>query len=336
MPEAGRQPENYEIFSMVDIREVPTYLPPDIWGALDEIAGRAIDKLNKKYGGYETRVQIIKDSVFGGFELPKGALEMGTKDERLKMHSAVVQQNLVHHLFRATTPPPGLTAEEKSAHEKYAKTWFQIIRIMEAYCDPKEAGGTINLRPFWNGVKAELAVVRALKQEHGRMYLDKSKFHPNGKYFDPAGFRVIVPDYTQDIDAISPGDTQIIWDVRYGIDLIAIPPIKDCALLVDVKGRNNVDKVQVEPMSREEPFHRLPISLKELLSQETGLDYVPVRHATIFVPTAALSFNDLRNLPDSNFSALIADFGKLTSAGVNNMIGAVNQVLGIDINPKRQ
>lgn len=156
----------------------------------------------------------IWETLFCPLPLPENMLRFGAETEQQKEMSARIQQNQVHVLHHATTEQ---TSDRYLLHE------YDYARKLQLLCET-DFGKSYNLLRFWNGVKSQLAVIHAL--------------------LDSDQYRVFIPDYAQDRAKTPERDNEVLqWDVRSGVDLIALSKDGTTALLIDAKGRKNNQEV---------------------------------------------------------------------------------------------
>jgi hypothetical protein len=126
----------------------------------------------------------------------------------------------------------------------------------------------VHLRTFLNGIKSELATIRAFKRDG----------------FD---YKVYLPDYTQNRKTVKPHQNEVLqWDVNSGVDLVAISKIFNEVLLVDITGSKDLSAPKKPEMSA--PFKKTDIdnltpTLRQLVRQHEGKVIVKTK---FHIPTA--------------------------------------------------
>ncbi len=280
MPEIGEAPQAQEL-----ITEIPAPIAfnvltdtfknyehhaanmPVIVDAVTEIAKNA-DKyaalLKKKHPDVpEEDIETVIDVTFGPMRMAPNAPEVqnGNKEELYKYieTSARIQHAYSHMILEASRP---------DGDKAFAESVFGRVAFMD-YLSKSPLGESRGYRQFWNGVKTEVAVIKALTKQ---------------------GYRVTIPDYDQsDYDEqgnlIPQAEKQVFqWDIKCGIDMIAE---KDgTVLFVDAKGQNKTK----EGMDRVIPDitwkipSRIPSTLQTDYSPQLKGNWV--KQMTIILPTS--------------------------------------------------
>jgi hypothetical protein len=116
-------------------------------------------------------------------------------------------------------------------------------------------GQQINLNRMLSGIRSQASIIQALIDE---------------------GFEVVLPNYITQQNGYSQVED---WDVRRGIDFLAIPPEANALFLLNAKGTNNALQVEVINQTR---LENLPNNI---------LTYLPsgakVARAEIRIPSNA-------------------------------------------------
>jgi hypothetical protein len=252
-------------------------------------------------------VEKIRDTVFPVFYGPlllseKTHLE-GTKGfeqgEKLKQNetSARIQHALTHSMLHATS---------EEASDKYLVNMYDHARRMQLLCE-SNFGRQYNFGLFWSGVKSELAVINALQD--------------SGKY------RVLIPDYSQDPSTTPPEENEVLqWDVLSGTDIIAISNDGSEAILIDVKGRKNVEVNGMLQENTDVSVMPLPLDRTKVnpLIQKT-LDSFGVKTVTkkrITIPTGKqyLGTPSLPAIPSEDYKSTLKEFFSLKPHLANDII----------------
>lgn len=203
------------------------------------------------------RLNLLFSTYFGPFMLEPPTHMSIAETAQQKELSARIQHQLCHSFLFASS--------SKSSPE-YAQNMFDLAKKLQWLSVQSELGISNKLGAFWNGIRAETALIHAL--------LD----------YD---FRVAIPDYTK---FGSTQDNEVLrWDVESGIDLIALSDETQTAFLIDAKGRyksqiigiNDHITVDQYPLTPEE-ITKLPPSLKRALGNS-----VHIRRAKITLPTSS-------------------------------------------------
>lgn len=246
-------------------------------------------------GMSEETIDTICGLFFGPIMLPENMHRFGAENEAQKEMSARIQQNLVHVLFRATT---------EQASDRYLLHEYDYARTLQLLCE-SDFGKSYNLLRFWNGVKSQLAVIHAL--------LDSNQY------------KVLIPNYAQDKTKTPERDNEILqWDVRSGVDLIALSKDGTTALLIDAKGRKNNPEV---PGDNEDTFgERQDVSidyrvltgseiekLNSCVRRSIPKGVIEIARARIVIPTAAgyLGSFGLPAYPPDGYRQALKDFTSL-------------------------
>jgi len=253
-------------------------------------------ELKRKFPGIpEEVIESVVDVTFGPIRLPEGSssTEVNPEAYRFLETSAKMQHAYAHHVVAAGRP---------DADPEYAKALFPRVAIID-YLARRPALRERELSQFWNGVKAEAAVIKALEK---------------------AGFNVELPDYTQAEYDSSGNDVpdakrQVLqWDVLSGIDMVATKEEK--VLFVDAKGRLNLPNGRTREDTEVfiERAKRFPADLSRRFMKQVRNGNV--RHATIVVPT---HYNYLSGISSTDFDfpdkrVVMRDFAR--SAGEDDII----------------
>ncbi|MDP3888434.1 MAG: hypothetical protein Q8Q24_00165 [bacterium] len=171
-------------------------------------------QIEHQYPDYPTeRTEVMLDLIYGFTRLKPNTLEaQRIYDDYEKEVSARIQHNLVHQIYCASQP---------GADERYVRAIWNITHNISRLAEKMEQVKVSNFSKLWCGVKNELAIIRALKSAH---------------------YRVFLPDYAQDV--IEDKDDEVLQlDIRNGIDMIVVSPDGRYIFLVDAKGKAGVDGV---------------------------------------------------------------------------------------------
>lgn len=245
------------------------------------------------------RIRSMFMPYFGPFLLREETHILGAEKSEQKELSARIQHSFVELVYNAT---------QQSTSERFTINMYDYVRKMQSLCELSDLGRNYNLLRFWNGVKAELAIVRALRKD---------------KAFD-----IILPDYMQDPAKTNIFDNEVLqWDVNSGVDLIAIPKNDPSqAILIDVKGRKRKDIDEsfeeipdeidtVEVIQRNLTDHER-MTLNSCLRGALDANGIKkVSRVKITIPTAGGFLGTVSNLPqiplDGNYKGTLEQFTSL-------------------------
>jgi hypothetical protein len=209
------------------------------------------------------------------------------------IESARLQQQLVHMIYAGSL---------EGTHDGYSETIYNMVKCFETAAtvtenDPRNRESWGQFGNWWNGVKAELAVVKLFK---------------SGDYPE----KVIVPDYTG-------GGNQVrLWDVQGKVDLVVLLDALRTSLAVDVK---SVHPSQRRPIA----FH--PVLNRQLLTLDRSLQATllgdggyRVLHGEIPIPAGTVSgLADAQGA--SNKRQALANFGHLQPQDERFILTAIDR-----------
>lgn len=225
----------------------------------------------------EERVELILDWLFNGFRLNKHTLtKKGGENlsDWEKEFSARTQQGMVHGIFYTST---------QEAAEEYISTMYHVVRATVSQISRIDKHETTLLRSYWNGIKHQLAAVRALSNY---------------------GYRVFLPNYSQDPVITEEEDNAVLQlDVRNGIDLIALSP-EGYIILVDVTGRQPMEEAVHSSLSFKRVVidqYRNPLvrqAVKDIATKGNVGNLLDVYRTILYLPSEGRSFksNELMSL----------------------------------------
>jgi len=215
----------------------------------------------------EEVLESVVDITFGPARLPEVDMPEDLTEEpteemyRFLETSAKMQHAYTHHI---------ISAGRQGADPAYAQALFPRVAIMD-YLVRRPAMKERSLGRFWNGVKAEIAVIRALEK---------------------AGYDAIeLPNYTQseydNSGNLVPVERRQVrqWDVKCGIDMVARKDGK--VLFVDAKGRLSLPngKMRTDAQTFVSAQTKFPPDLSRRFMREVRNG--DTKHATIVIPTHA-------------------------------------------------
>jgi hypothetical protein len=217
-------------------------------------------------------INLMGQVLFGPIALsPEQYRKNEVEDEGLKLEGARVQHHLTHSFFYAGTD---------ASSPQYSLKTQQLAEAFQKL-SKGPLGDRMGLMRFWNGMRAELATV---------------------KVFSDAGYRVFLPDYTQNpLTTPQEQNETLQWDVRKGTDMIAVSDIS--TFLIDAKGRylaNGIEDRYMEEKENAEVFQtEVPKQQAQNLPSALG-DFIgqfPNRHISrlkILIPTGDRYLSHLR------------------------------------------
>lgn len=247
------------------------------------------------------KIHTVYIPYFGSLLLDERTHLQGAETKEQKELSARIQHTFADHIYTATEDPTS---------DLFTINIYDLVRETQSMSELSDFGQNYNLLSFWNGVKAEIAVIRALRKDQA--------------------FTVILPDFLQDPTRTNPFDNQVLqWDVNSGIDLIAIPRDRPShAILVDVKGRKRNESSE---NSQERPDEKDTVVISQYELDEhkrktlnscvrktlDANNITTVSRARVEIPTAGGFLGTVSNLPhspsDGNYKGALEHFTSLRS-----------------------
>lgn len=229
MEEVSQEPLTYPA---VRKNPQPYQFPPETMARvefphLQQAIERVRDRQKAQNPGQAQLIEQTYRLFYNFFLIPEGNGVAESTDQ--KRFSACVAHNLVHNAFYASAMP--------SVDDRFVAGVAQTLETTERLI---QLTSRLPQRTFWSGIKAELAVVKALKRQ---------------------GFQVYLPDYSSSSNGGGESDEVTQLDIKNGVDLIAVK--NGSAYLIDVKSLSNVDAVCVQP-KRESMEHSVVKTLKDL------------------------------------------------------------------------
>lgn len=230
------------------------------WAEMQKKVGSYVAEVKKENPDIpESEVEMVADLLFGPFRLDQKAIGGGKSEEERRI-SASIQHNIVHAV---------LDTQRSEASDDYVRSVYSTVSFLDRL-SRSEVGKDSGLYTFYSGIRAELGIVKSLLK---------------------AGYKVSLPDYTQDIYEVPDEKNEVLqWDVKSGIDLVA--ESKGELLLIDAKGefrqfsqslRAPTDSGRVR-MSASVYIHPNLGNLPEEIQAEIK-NYAKVKRLTIFAPT---------------------------------------------------
>lgn len=238
------------------------------WKDLQRVIDKVMLSVKKKYpSAAEYNLELIGDLFFAPFRLDLSTLESTDRPDQKEL-SARIQHNLAHNIFYSSLG---------KAENDYVERVYDSVATFENIINGRNVPNADKIKQFWNGVKSQVAVMRVL--------------HDNG-------YRLTLPDYTQEPDENGMVQQVYEWDVRNGVDLIA--ERGGHVALIDAKGQKNLPKEQTgggvierssvdfvvrspDLLVNDAQFARLPESMRETIE---AFEPVSVKRARIIVPTS--------------------------------------------------
>lgn len=265
-----------------------------MWDRLcKQIDGYVVDLKNQNPNTPEAEIEAVCDLLFGPFRLSQAVLVNGASNEYEKEISARIQQNMVHGIIFASS---------REARPEFTEAVYHSVNTIDSLANT-EKGHRRGLKAFWNGVKTELAITKALLAR---------------------GYSLRLPDYGQDNAEIPAFQNEVLeWDVRGGVDLIAA---KDgYVFFINAKGRRSINSLIYGTYVEENLLEGIPSSLKYLYRNQ--LNTGNVKRLTVLVDT---SLNTLPKLSNSVMSLVdkrrsmsqfgVSEFQKEIGIGVDRFL----------------
>lgn len=225
--ELGRSPEVLPIIEGFPTEFMSLHIKLLRTGSLQDIQrarDRFRDGYNRKYPGRERSVGLVANLMYGPYNLDEQTLRADSQyaTDPQKELNARLQHQFVEALLFMVS----------QSGESNQKISVQLYSLLQAFLCPREEVETgYKTGAFWAGVRNELAAVVLLLESNLRVYI--------------------------------PDDSEVMaWDVRKGIDLVAVS--RECAFLIDVKSEEG-GRIEKRVLGWQE-IHRLPVKLIRLLA----------------------------------------------------------------------
>lgn len=319
MPEVGEMPVHGEFLANTKTPRVLEMLTdafktfehasrdPNVVGVLKDLVTEIPDFTEKtKAKNPDIDPNIIDNMVavtFGPLGLPVKQPDPEKPGEREAFYrhirtSAAMQHSLAHTIFYAS---------QLEADPQMAEKVFKRVSFMD-FIARSELGRSRGYEPWWNGVKSEVAVIRALKKN---------------------GFDVELPDYSNITGNIDPQQDQLMqWDIKKGVDMVATRGTgrERLALFVDSKGTFKIqdgNERLIPEISWGTP-DRIPADLALEFASELAARRA--KALTIILPTRKY---DLSGVSSNHFKmedkrTALAGFGVTSSEGeITQEIGKI-------------
>jgi len=275
------------------VKEVKGLVKDIAWDQIVKASSLFVVEMKKRPGINEALVEGVGDLLFGPFRLDRNLTPEVIREDQ-KENNARIQHNFSHAI---------LYAGRKEADPQYTSTIYSVIGTIDKLANSSVKGSS-ELQIFWNGLKAEVAIIRALIRN---------------------GYKVELPDYNQDPFEITRRDNEVLqWDVLNGVDFIAYKE-GERLLLIDAKGRSKNEYGEVRAIAEvmQAPLidAYIPTSIKE--SHGEYFDKGLVRRLRITVPTDR-KFLSVFTPDDENKRRSINKFG--VSALEGDIISRIDSV----------
>ena len=224
----------------------------------------------------------------------------GPEDVATKIIGAQVQHNLVHNIVFASTAYP--TPDRKDI-QNYARNVFLVAEHTERVSTRFNAFERTASK-FISGVKAELAIIKALVDEN---------------------FPVYVPDYSQMVGDL--GQNEIYqFDVLSGIDFFTLVERRNgvVAVLVNAKGLALEEMVHV----KREDSSRVNNFVENTLKQYGVTEIVRAR---ITIPTSGLGFGNMDFRTPIDYQREIGKYCDLSLSSKDAIVGGVENIARMEL-----
>jgi len=280
----------------------------------DQIQGRVkthLDATKRQFPQVSgEKINMIFSTFFGPFMLNREVI-MNPQNERQKESKARIQHHLAHGFLHASS---------SEADTMYSKNIYDLARSMQFLCMESDVGRNNELGMYWSGVLNEVATIRAL--------------------LDTGEYRIFLPDYTQDPAKVPMEQDEVLnWDVRSGVDLIALKGTS--AILIDSKGKISDSEARGHDLDdkadvtfngmRLDPFQMR--GLNQCVAREVQkLGATEVFRARIVLPSLYVGRSRISQMPDVDYrsgivqaTSLRPDFAKQVVSKMDNLVQGASQ-----------
>lgn len=291
------------------LRPRPDLTPAD-YSEVRARVGLFLGKLRESYPqASQSTIDTISQLFAGPWLLNNETLQRGTSEVSQKELSARIQHHLVHAAFYASEP---------NASDTYRTSMFFLLKAIERSAT-SATGRDYNVLQFLNGVKSELAIIKALTAN---------------------GYRVFIPDYRESSDPKKKLTSETLeWDVWQAVDLIAVSP-RGKMVLVDAKGKkqngdgNHLSVDDDEDLKTDVTISKKPVesnlppkltTMIQKLRSDGLLNGIAPERTTIIIPTSSSELGVLGTTENSkSYREAIDRFATLKPSHQSTIIQALN------------